>query len=212
MRPVGPSPPTSPRPSTTYTKRQVRVENATNRKFTEMALNSLITALKDPDDYVVERALLGLGLLAHEDTPIVDISMIVEDTKRSLDLRRNGSWALSVMRDQLTPDKSRIIRPIFQRLLLQPLGEVEPPIVCHSLHTPRALPQCAGCENHRAVHQASDSTRPNPRCDRARTDPEREVRSCPARVDKDAEDNQNVRLAAHKSLKALAGGRIVATT
>lgn len=189
------------------TKKQVRVQNASSRRYTEMALNSLITGLKDPDDYIVERALLGLGLLAHENTPISDISMIIEDTKHSLDVRRNGSWALSVMQDKLTPDKRRLIRPIFQRILSQPLGDVEPPIVCHALH---ALGHHRNVLDAKIVEPYAKHPSALVRIRAAIAMGQiRSHKSVPVLLELilDSETNMNVRLAAHKSLKALAGGK-----
>ena len=127
--------------------------------------------------------------------------------EHSLDVRRNGSWALSIMQDKLTPDKRRLVRPIFQRILSQPLGDVEPPIVCHALH---ALGHHRNALDAKIVEPYAKHPSALVRIRAAIAMGQiRSNKSVPVLLELilDSETNMNVRLAAHKSLKALAGGK-----
>jgi hypothetical protein len=189
------------------TIKQKRVIVEANKKYTRMALDTMITALNDEDDKIVENALLGLGILGHEGTPVREIGTLLENDKKPLSLRRNASWALTVIQPKLTPLTRRAIRPILQRLLLEPLGAVDPTIACPTL---RSL----GLFRNKA-----DAKIVEPYCEH----PEALVRvraaialgmimnqdSFPILLGliKPSETNLNVRLVARKSLKALAGGK-----
>lgn len=175
--------------------------------YIEAALNPLITALSDDDDMIVEKALLGLGVLAANDTPVIEVGAILENTKRPLELRENAAWALALVQPHLTPDRRKRIRPIFQRVLMQPLGEVDPTIVVECL---------AGLGRFR---QAVDAKIVEPYCEH----PVPAVRARAAialglmrnqssyktllPMIEAKETNLNVRLTARKALMALAGGK-----
>lgn len=188
------------------TKKQTRVSTPESEKYSQLALNSLITGLNDPHPEIVEKALLGIGILAHENTPIEEVGSKLENTKNPLAVRKNAAWALAVMQDRLTPATRARLQPIYQRMLMQPLGEVEPTIATMLL---RGLGM---------FRNKLDAKTIEPYCKH----PDALVRiraaialgmtmnesSAPVLIDliRETETNLNVRLAASKSLKALAGG------
>ena len=172
----------------------------------EIALDALTTALSDDEDWIVESALLGFAVLAAHETPVAEIAAILEDEKRSLAIRENASFALMVMQDHLVAEKTKPIRPACQRVLMQPLGEVDSKIVIGCL---RSLGR---------FRQPADATIVEPYCAHptplvrvaaaialGRMQNQQSYKTLLKMID-DAERNKNVRLAARKGLKALAGG------
>lgn len=176
------------------------------RRYADAALNCMITALQETEPRVVEKALLGLGLLAHENTPITEIGVLLEDSKQSADVRRNASWALSVMQAQITPERRKAIRPIFIRLLSQPLGDVDPPVVAQALYS---LGNFRNSQDAKVIQPYCKHPMGLIRVRAAiALGKIKNQESFPALLEliKESETNENVRLVARKSLKALAGG------
>ncbi|MCA8958568.1 MAG: HEAT repeat domain-containing protein [Planctomycetes bacterium] len=186
-----------------------RTEEARSRR--EQAANALSTALADPQEVVVEGALLGLGLLAVEDSPVVAIGRILEDAKSSLALRRNASWALMTMQERLVKGENatRIkIHPIWQRLLSQPLGELDAKVLIHCL---RGLGMFRDRPDAKLIEPYCEHPVAGVRMAAlialARIQHPDSWNVVLKRLESAVETNDNVRLVARKALMALAGGR-----
>ena len=182
------------------------VVNETKQSYVERALDPLVTALSDEDEWIVNQTLHGLGLLSARYTPVGNIGDILEDDESTLSLKRAASWSLMVMQENLPPAERREILPIWLRVLSKPIGDVEPEVAVQSLH---ALGQ---------FRRAQDASVAEPYCDH----PTPLVRARAAialgmmknqdshkkliELIKPSETNSNVRLASRKALAALAGG------
>ncbi len=181
--------------------------NQPGRNYVEIALNSLITALGDENDHVVNQALHGLGMLRAQHTPTKAIGAILETSKNDLGMRRVAAWTLMSIQPQLAGDHKNSILPIWMRLLSQPIGELEPEIVVQAV---RGLGLYRRSEDARIIE---------PYCEH----PVALVRAAAAialgrqmnqgshkklfELLEPSETNRNVRRMARGALTALAGGR-----
>lgn len=177
------------------------------RNYVETALNSLITALNDSDDYIVNQAIHGVGMLRAPNTPTKTIANIIENSKNDLGTRRAASWSLMSIQPHLVGDSKKTVRPIWQRLLSQPIGDLESEIVVQAL---RGLG---------LFRISEDAKYAEPYCDHPTAlvrfhasialgrQKNQDSHKKLLELLQPSESNQNVRLAARKALAALAGGK-----
>ncbi|MEE2887953.1 MAG: hypothetical protein VX951_11050 [Planctomycetota bacterium] len=177
-----------------------------DRDYVETALNSLVTALNDPDSHIVNQAVHGIGMLRAPNTPTKAIASILEDSKESQGIRRAAAWTLMSVQPYLAGDRRKALRPIWLRLLSQPVGELEPEISVQAL---RGLGLFRLAEDARSVEPYCDHPMALVRihaCVALGRQKNQNSHKKLFQLLQPSESNRNVRLAARKALKALAGG------
>lgn len=184
-----------------------KTKKNSDRNYVETALNSLITALNDPDNHIVNQAVHGIGMLRAQNTPTKAIAGILEDSRESTGIRRASAWALMRVQPHLAGDRKNAILPIWLRLLSQPIGTLEPEIAVQAL---RGLGQFRRAEDARSVEPYCDHPMALVRisaCVALGRQKNQDSHKKLFQLLQPSESNRNVRLAARLALTALAGGK-----
>ena len=166
------------------------------------ALDSILNAVRAPEDVVVNNAVFGLGMLRDRRTPPALIANIVEDASKPTNMRIGAAWSLFRVQESI-PNPEQVY-PVWLRILHSP-NDIDPWIVIQALRgisrsrnpahstlatpllihpTPRVRWAAATCLGYLGNREASEDLI-------ERLGPN--------------ESNPNVRLAARKALQALAG-------
>lgn len=181
-------------------------DDKSSRSYIETALNSLITALNDANDHIVNQAVHGLGMLHAQNTPTKALGDLLENSKVNLGIRRASAWTLMSIQPHLAGDRKQSILPIWIRVLSQPIGELEAEIVVQAV---RGLGLYRRAEDARIVEPYCEHPSALVRfqaCIALGRQNHQESHRKLFTLLAPTETNRNVRLAARKALVALAGG------
>ncbi len=87
-------------------------------------LTLMASNVSSEDEMVASNAILGLGIMAHQDTPLSPIYAAVMDRNDSVPIVRNAAYATLRLADSMREDSSGTMSSIFVRLLDNQDGKV----------------------------------------------------------------------------------------